>query len=153
MHLILLRSLNPGVVTTSSLNVQLRFFIAQIEIANSTFSVSRVTTSHSAGQTIQSFANWRHKEVQLLTKRALFFLLHLFLRPTEIRPKVPEMVTNRFSHVDISHGKKSYHNNSRKTTSVSDIFTHFKLKSSVAENVAPFVLFEPAKFHFAACRE
>ncbi|EGI63192.1 hypothetical protein G5I_08429 [Acromyrmex echinatior] len=37
------------------------------------------------------FANWRHKEVQLPTKRALFFVLHLFLLPAEIRLGTPEI--------------------------------------------------------------
>ncbi|TGZ51482.1 Uncharacterized protein DBV15_02219, partial [Temnothorax longispinosus] len=36
-------------------------------------------------------ANWRHKEVQLPTKRALFFVLHLFLLLAEIRPGTPEI--------------------------------------------------------------
>jgi len=65
----------------------LKFFIAPIEIANLD-GRRKPRNDESLRRTDNSiFANWRHKEVQRPTKRALFFLLYLFLRSTEIRPK------------------------------------------------------------------
>lgn len=106
-------------------------------------------------------ANWRHKEAQLSTKRALFFLFHLFLLPADTRPvrHAPRTVTNRTSaltsRVDEREkkkkreGKKNCHNLRDELSPRTFALALPARKTSVTGHVERRALSEPTKFHFA----